>query len=81
MAAWRDEWRASHPPADEHPASSPAEGPAPLSAEPPTIPSPPPPEVHHKQIIKDNLTVRVDESDESVEQINNPGDVVDRQEE
>ena len=80
MAAWCDKWRAFHPLIDEHPASPPAKGPAPLSTEPPKIPHPLP-KVHHEKIIEDDSVVRVDESDESVEQIDNPNSVLDSQEE
>ena len=82
IAAWCDDWWATHPPADEHPASPPTVGPAPPSAEPLEIP-PPLPKVHHEQVIENDLVlaVRVDESDGSVEQINNPDVVLDRQEE
>ena len=82
IAAWHDEWQATHPPADKRPISLPTAGPAPLPVEPLAIPRPLL-EVHPEQVIEDDPVpaVRVDESDESVEQINNLDGVLDRQEE
>ena len=82
IAAWRAEHRATHPPTDERPASPTAVRPAPSSAEPPAVP-PPPPEIHPEQVIEDDpeSVVRVEESDGSVEQINNTDSVLDHQEE
>ena len=83
MATWRDQWRASLPPADEPLASPPTKVHAPLSGEALTIP-PPSLEVHREQVIEDDSVVRADESDrngDDVEQIDNPNNVLDHQEE
>ena len=67
---------------DERPASPATARPTSPSIEPPTIPHPLS-EVHPEQVIEDDPTprVRVDESDGSVKQINNPDGVLDHQEE
>ena len=82
VAAWHNQWRASHHQADEPSASSPIEGSASPSGKAPPIPSHPL-EVHHEQVIEDDPMARVDESDRSgddVEQIDNLDGVLDRQE-
>ena len=83
IVAWRDEWRATHPLTDERPASPLAAGLAPPSADPPVIPPYPPPEVHLEHVIEDDPepAVRIDESDRSVEQLDNPNGVLDHQDE
>ena len=78
IAAWRAEHRATHPPADERHVSPVVVRPPSPSTELPAIPSPLP-EVHHEQLIEDDPmpVVRAAESDGSVEQIDNPDDVLD----
>ena len=81
-AAWRSEHRAAQPLANERPASPTATRPPSSAFEPSTIPFPPH-EVHPEHVIEGDQepAVRVAESDGSVEQINNPDGVLDRQEE
>ena len=64
VAAWRDQWRASLPSADEPPASPPVEVTTLPSSEAPTIP-PPPPEVYCEQVIEDDPVVTIEKSDGS----------------
>ena len=83
IATWRAEHRAAHPPANERPAAPLVARPLSPVMEPLAIPPPPTPKVLPEQVIEGNQepTARAAESDGGVEQIDNPDDVLDRQEE
>ena len=77
ITEWHAELQANQPPTEERHA-----GPYFPVAKPPAVPPPPPPEVFPEQVIEGNQepVARAVDSDGSIEQIDNPDGVLDRQE-